>query len=73
MSTVRKTRLSRSDRLIRRAVMKIAAYTAERALLNELNYQIALEILRSAGLFAREESAAVTTVVLDERLSRYAK
>ena len=72
LQCTKETRGSKSDRLIRSAVLKIAAYTAERALLGELNYQVALEILRSMDLTERAQGAA-TAVVLDERLSRYAE
>ena len=73
LKRAKETRSSRSGLLIRNAVLKVAAYTEERALLGELNYQVALEVIRSMELFGDADGGAVTTVTLDERLVGYAK
>ena len=73
LKCAKETRRSRSCRLVRNAVLKVAAYTAERALLGEINYQVALEIIRSMELSENGQDGTVTNVVLDERLSRYAQ
>ena len=63
---------SRTGQLPRDAVLKVAAYTMERALLGELTYQMALETIRSMGLLESGDGG-VTAVVMDERLLRFAK
>ena len=65
---------SARDRILSDAVLKVAAYTLERALLGELTYQVALETLRSIGASAETDGTDRTLcVVLDERLGRYAE
>ena len=61
------------DRILSDAVLKVAAYTLERALLGELTYQVAIETLRSIGVSAENDGRATVNVVLDERLGRYAQ
>lgn len=60
--------------ILRDAVLKIAAYTLERALLGELSYQPALEALRTMGLTdAAQQTDGELKIVLDgsaERLSK---
>ena len=64
---------SARDRILSDAVLKVAAYTLERALLGELTYQVALETLRSIGETGEPEEGRTLNVVMDERLLRYAK
>ena len=67
-------RCSKEDAILRDAVLRIAAYTLERALLGELNYQSALDALRSLGLFGAPEQADGTlSIVLDDAAARYSK
>ena len=72
---IRRAKAGRGEigRLLADAVLRIAAYTTEHALLGELTYQVALETVRSMGFGQSDGGDAVTTVVLDERLARYAK
>ena len=67
-------RCSKEDAILRDAVLRVAAYTLERALLGELNYQSALDALKSLGLFkAADQTDGTLSIVLDdaaERLSR---
>ena len=70
----RKPRRTAKDRLLYDAVLRVAAYLTERALLGELTYQMALEALRPIGAAAEENGGGpALQVVLDERLTRYAK
>ncbi len=66
-------RCSKEDAILRDAVLKVAAYTLERTLLGELNYQSALEALRTLGLSKAAETQADGTlqVVLDDAAGRY--
>lgn len=65
---------SKEDAILRDAVLRVAAYTLERALLGELNYQSALEAIRSMGLSGTQEKADGTLeIVLDEAAARYSK
>ena len=67
-------RCSREDAILRDAVLKVAAYTLERALLGELSYQPALEALRGMGLSGTAEQADGTIkIVLDDAAGRYSK
>ena len=72
LKKTRNAQRSRTGSLLANAVLKVAAYTMERALLGELTYQVALETIRSMG-FAESGDEAVLTVVMDDRLNRYAK
>ena len=65
---------SKESAILRDAVLKVAAYTLERALLGELNYQTALDAIRSMGLSGAQEQQAdgTLTVVLDNAAGRYA-
>ena len=63
---------SEKSAILRDAVLRIAAYTLERTLLGELNYQTALEALRSMGLTnAAEQQDGELRIVLDEAAGRY--
>ena len=65
---------SAADAILRDAVLKIAAYTLERALLGELNYQSALEAIRSMGLSGgAEKTDGALEIVLDDAAGRYSK
>ena len=64
---------SRTGALLANAVLKVAAYTMEHALLGELTYQVALETIRSMGFQESSGDEAVLTVVMDDRLTRFAK
>jgi hypothetical protein len=65
---------SAADAILRDAVLKIAAYTLERALLGELSYQPALEALRALGLCGQTQAAdGELKIVLDDAAGRYAK
>ena len=67
-------RRSRKDAILCDAVLKIAAYTLEHALLGELAYQPALEALRSLGLSGTaDQTGGTMTVVLDDAAQRYSK
>ena len=72
LKKTRNAQRSRTGSLLANAVLKVAAYTMERALLGELTYQVALETIRSMG-FAESGDEAVLTVVMDDRLTRFAK
>ncbi len=65
---------SKENAILRDAVLRIAAYTLERALLGELSYQPALEALRTMGLTdAAQQTDGELKIVLDgsaERLSK---
>jgi len=64
-------RCSKEDAILRDAVLKVAAYTLERALLGELNYQTALDALKSFGFFkASEQADGTLKIVLDEAAER---
>ena len=63
---------SRTGQLLANAVLRVAAYTMERALLGELTYQVALEAIRSMG-FSESDGDAAVTVVMEDRLSRFSK
>ena len=69
----REPKRTAKDRLLFDAVLKVAAYTQEHALLGELTYQVALETLRSIGETGEPEEGRTLNVVMDERLLRYAK
>ena len=65
---------SKERAILRDAVLKIAAYTLERALLGELSYQPALEALRSMGFSeAAQQSDGKLQIVLDDAAGRYSK
>ncbi len=65
-------RRAKEDAILRDAVLRVAAYTLERALLGELSYQPALEALRSLRLMDAEEPADGTLqIVLDDAAERY--
>ncbi len=67
-------RCSGEEALLRDAVLKIAAYTLERALLGELNYQSALEALKGMGLSGTADRGDGTVeIVLDDAAGRYSK
>lgn len=67
-------RRSKENAILRDAVLKVAAYTLERTLLGELNYQSALEALRAMGLNqAAEQADGVLEIVLDSAAERYSK
>lgn len=73
MKIYREPKRTAKDRLLFDAVLRVAAYTQERALLGELTYQVALETLRSIGETGEPEEGRTLNVVMDERLLRYAK
>lgn len=73
LEKTRAAKRSKTDRLLADAVLKVAAYTMERALLGELTYQVALETIRSMGFQETGGDAAAVTVVMEDRLGRYAK
>ena len=73
VKVMRAPRRTAKDRLLFDAVLRVAAYTQERALLGELAYQVALEALRTIGAPAEKEDGPALCVTLDERLARYAK
>ena len=63
---------SKTDAILRDAVLRVAAYTLERTLLGELNYQAALDALRSMGLTnAAEKTDGTLQIVLDDAAGRY--
>lgn len=67
-------RCSEEDAILRDAVLKVAAYTLERALLGELNYQSALEALKGMGLSgAAGQTDGTLEIVLDDAAGRYSK
>ena len=69
----REPRRTAKDRLLFDAILRVAAYTQERALLGELTYQVALETLRSIGVPEQDAAAETMHVTMDETLRRYAK
>ena len=69
----REPRRTAKDRLLFDAILRVAAYTQERALLGELTYQVALETLRSIGAPEQDAAAETMHVTMDETLRRYAK
>ena len=73
LAAFRTGRRSKTDAILRDAVLKVAAYTLERTLLGELNYQSALEALRALGLSKAAETQADGTlqIVLDDAAGRY--
>ena len=74
LSAFRTGKRSGADAILRDAVLKIAAYTLERALLGELNYQSALEAIRSMGLSGgAEKTDGALEIVLDDAAGRYSK
>jgi hypothetical protein len=65
---------SKTDAILRDAVLKIAAYTLEHALLGDLSYQVALEAIRAMGLSDGAKSGeGDLTIVLDGAAERYSK
>ena len=67
-------RCSKEEALLRDAVLKIAAFTLERALLGELNYQAALDALKSMGLTnAADRAGGTLEIVLDDAAERFSK
>ena len=63
---------SKTDAILRDAVLRVAAYTLERTLLGELNYQAALDALRSMGLLnAADKTDGTLQIVLDDAAGRY--
>jgi len=65
---------SEKNVILRDAVLRVAAYTLERALLGELNYQSALEAIRSMGLSGgAEKTDGALEIVLDDAAGRYSK
>ena len=74
LAAFRTERRSEENAILRDAVLKVAAYTLERTLLGELNYQSALEALRAMGLNqAAEQADGVLEIVLDGAAERYSK
>lgn len=72
LAAFRTDRRAKEDAILRDAVLRIAAYTLERALLGELSYQPALEALRSLGLTnAPEPADGELKIVLDGDAARY--
>ena len=53
LSAIRSGRRSKTADILRDAVLRIAAYTLEHALLGDLSYQVALEAIRAMGLTDR--------------------
>lgn len=73
LTVYRKPRRTTRERILFDAVLKVAAYTQERALLGELTYQVALETLREIEGAAKEEDGGSTLrVLMDEPTGRYA-
>ena len=67
-------RCSEEEAILRDAVLRVAAFTLERALLGELNYQSALEALKGMGLSGTAAQADGTIeIVLDDAAGRYSK
>ena len=67
-------RRSKEDAILRDAVLRVAAYTLERTLLGELNYQSALEALKGMGLSgAAAQTDGTLQIVLDAAAERYSK
>ena len=73
LSTIRSGRRSKTADILRDAVLRIAAYTLEHALLGDLSYQVALEAIRAMGLTDGAEHGGDLRIVLDETAERYAK
>ena len=69
-----RTGRSKEDALLRDAVLRVAAYTLERTLLGELNYQSALDALRTMGLTGTAElTGGELRIVLDDAAERFSK
>ena len=73
VKVVRAPRRTAKDRLLFDAVLRVAAYTQERALLGELTYQVAIETLRTIGANPESEQTDAMRITMDESLSRYAR
>ena len=73
LAAFRTGRRSKTDAILRDAVLKIASYTLEHALLGDLSYQVALEAIRAMGLTDGAEHGGDLRIVLDETAERYAK
>ena len=74
LAAFRTGRRSKTDAILRDAVLKIASYTLEHALLGDLSYQVALETIRSMGLSESAKSGdGELRIVLDESAERYSK
>ncbi len=73
LAAFRTGRRSKTDAILRDAVLKIASYTLEHALLGDLSYQVALETIRAMGLTDGAEHGGDLRIVLDETAERYAK
>ena len=65
---------STEDAILRDAVLRVAAYTLERALLGELNYQSAIESLKGMGLSGTAvQGDEKLEIVLDDAAERFSK
>ena len=74
LAAFRTGRRSKTDAILRDAVLKIASYTLEHALLGDLSYQVALDTIRTMGLAEGAKSGdGELRIVFDESLERYAK
>ena len=74
LSAFHTERRSETNAILRDAVLKVAAYTLERTLLGELNYQSALEALRAMGLSnAADQADGTLRIVLDDAAERFSK
>jgi len=74
LKAIKSPRQSQKGALLRDAVLNVASYTLERALLGELTYQVALEVIRPLGLSEQAQDANQTLrVVMDGQLERYAQ
>ncbi len=73
VKVMRAPRRTAKDRLLFDAVLRVAAYTQERALLGELTYQVAIETLRTIGANPESEQTDAMRITMDESLSRYAR
>ena len=73
VKVMRAPRRTAQDRLLFDAVLRVAAYTQERALLGELTYQVAIETLRTIGANPESEQTDAMRITMDESLSRYAR
>ena len=74
IAAIRKPRRSKQSALLKDAVLRVASYTLERALLGELTYQVALESIRAIGLTGQaQEANEPLRIEMDERLERYAQ
>ena len=73
LDAYRKPRRNARDRILFDAVLRVAAYTQERAMLGELTYQVALEALRLIEGAAQEDGGEATLrVLMEEPVARYA-